>query len=292
MKIKDFNLTPSQRSEIETSIYLHKLTHAIIIESGSLSERINFAAFLAAAIICSDSDAAPCEVCRDCKKVFDQVHPDVYFYEREANKKEFSVKLVREKIKPLAFIKPNEASAKVFVIKDAQTMNASAQNALLKILEEPPANVHFILCCDSIAPMLETIRSRSTIYQLQITQDFFEQQDRAWELAASLALSLTSANEFDFMKQTGAFEKDRELLALTIEKMQILFRDALALKNNIATMSNNQAAIQKLSSYIDDSNLINLINELNSLSDLIQKNANLNLLITRFCSVLRQETRR
>lgn len=290
-RLDDFNLTEKLKDEIKSAVKSRKLPHAIIISSGDLRSRIDLASYLSAAYICADEDKLPCGECRHCQKIFECIHPDVQFYEREKDKKEFSVKIVRDSIKTDAFIKPNEADGRVFIIKDAETMNVSAQNALLKILEEPPKGVKFILCCENAADLLETIRSRATIYALISNKELNEAEQKISHLAAELALSLISFNEYEFVAKTGVFEKDKELLGAVMEKMQILFRDALAVKNNSSILSNDADCTYKLASAFSTSVLINLISKLNELAESINKNANLNLLITRFSSVLRQVTR-
>lgn len=62
-----------------------------------------------------------------------------------------------------AYVLPNEAAEKVYIIKDADTMNEQAQNAALKILEEPPKGVHFILCVSNPERLLVTVRSRCVL---------------------------------------------------------------------------------------------------------------------------------
>ena len=59
-----------------------------------------------------------------------------------------------------AYILPNEAPRRVFLLAEAQNMTEQAQNALLKILEEPPASALFLLTCENRGQLLETIRSR------------------------------------------------------------------------------------------------------------------------------------
>ena len=59
-----------------------------------------------------------------------------------------------------AYIRPNEAERKVYILENAQTMNASAQNAMLKLLEEGPAYAAFLLLTDNAAALLPTVRSR------------------------------------------------------------------------------------------------------------------------------------
>ena len=59
-----------------------------------------------------------------------------------------------------SYVLPNEAARKVYIIEDADMMNVQAQNAALKLLEEPPAGVMFILCAENAQLLLPTVRSR------------------------------------------------------------------------------------------------------------------------------------
>ena len=85
---------------------------------------------------------------------------DVALVERAADK---SGKLRREitvdQIRALAVdaaVLPNEADGKVYIFPEADTMNIAAQNAFLKLLEEPPRGVMFLLCAESREKLLET----------------------------------------------------------------------------------------------------------------------------------------
>ena len=292
MTLDGFELSPHVKNEISFLIKGRRLPHAVIVCGGNQDERLSFARFLSAAKLCTDDRNIPCLECRDCRKIFGGIHPDVSVYSREKDKKEFSVKIVRDLIKPEAFVKPNEAEGRVCIISDAHTMNASAQNAFLKILEEPPKDVSFILCADVSSSMLETIRSRATVYTLVSRIESDEKQDEAIEIADSLVCALMLPEEFTFMSKTGVFEKDKELLACVLEKMQIIFRDALILKNGGEALSGKKQTAEKLSDYLSTQSIIMLIDKTNELYNSINKNANLNLLITRLSSSLRQITRR
>lgn len=287
----NFNFNETLLAEIEHAVKMKKIPHAILISGADYETRVAFAQYLSAASLCCD-DRSPCGNCKDCRKIFSEIHPDVQFFQREKDKKEFSVRIVREKIKPEAYVKPNEAKGRIFVINDAETMNASAQNALLKILEEPPRGVKFILCCDVAASMLETIRSRSTLYSLSGRETVDNEDDRGIQaISVELANALISTNEYDFMSRTAVFEKDKEALIKVVEKMQVLFRDALAVKNNSQIISGERDCIYKLASSLSTLSLLNLIKKCDEIVESINKNANLNLLITRFTSSFRQITR-
>ena len=121
---------------------------------------------LAQAMLCSAPEPAqrPCGRCRDCRKAEKGIHPDVITVARQADdkgklKREIYVDQIREIVAD-SVVLPNEAERKVYIIRDADTMNAAAQNALLKVLEEPPRFVSFILIAASPAALLVTVRSR------------------------------------------------------------------------------------------------------------------------------------
>ena len=140
------------------------LSHAYIAASLSEEVRSRTVAVLSAAAVCSASDNKPCGVCRDCRKANSGVHPDIIHIRRETDdkgkqKKEIRVDQVRDMIGQ-AQIMPNEANGKAFVIHEAELMNTQAQNALLKLLEEPPRGVVLILSTATPTMLLETVRSR------------------------------------------------------------------------------------------------------------------------------------
>lgn len=128
---------------------------------------------MAAAIVCSGDGSRPCGRCRHCRKVAGGIHPDVITVQKEIDekgkpRKEIYVGQIRSIIAD-AQILPNEAEKKVYIIKDAGDMNASAQNAMLKVLEEPPAAAVFILCTENAGSLLDTVRSRCV--ELSVNSD-------------------------------------------------------------------------------------------------------------------------
>ena len=140
------------------------LSHAYIAASLSDEVRSRTVGVLSATAVCSASDDKPCGVCRDCRKANGGVHPDIIHIRRETDdkgkqKKEIRVDQIRDMIGQ-AQIMPNEANGKAFVIHEAELMNTQAQNALLKLLEEPPRGVVLILSTATPTMLLETVRSR------------------------------------------------------------------------------------------------------------------------------------
>lgn len=143
---------------------MEKLSHAYIISSASEEAGLAKACELAAEMLCSGEGKRPCGVCRNCRKVKARVHPDLAFVsqitdDKGNRKKEILVDQIRS-MGADAYVLPNEAAEKVYIIERADTMNEQAQNAALKLFEEPPKGVHFILCAQNVERLLPTVRSR------------------------------------------------------------------------------------------------------------------------------------
>ena len=141
-----------------------RLSHAYLVISQSEKVREGKSRQLAAAMLCQAPDRRPCGVCRDCRKVMEGLHPDVIIAGRQRDdsgkaRREIYVDQIRD-IAADSVVLPNEAAKKVYIIRDAGAMNQAAQNALLKLLEEPPEHVCFILCTGNAGTLLDTVRSR------------------------------------------------------------------------------------------------------------------------------------
>ena len=124
-----------------------RMSHAYII-SGTGDAPLALALAVSQAMVCSSVDK-PCRSCTNCQKAQKSIHPDIIHIEKSADKREILVSQARS-LRSDAYVIPNEADKKVYIIHDADTMNPSAQNALLKILEEPPAHLMFILATTGV----------------------------------------------------------------------------------------------------------------------------------------------
>ncbi len=147
----------------------NKLPHAIILEGDRGSGRYSFALNIAAATLCTDFER-PCGVCKNCRQIFEGVAPDVTTVGLADDKATISVEAVRF-IKNGAQSVPVEGELKFYIIRDADKMTVQAQNALLKILEEPPSFVVFILISENVNLLLSTIRSRACAFRMQRFED-------------------------------------------------------------------------------------------------------------------------
>lgn len=153
-------------TSIENALKEHRLPHAILIDGDIGTGRHTLAEYLSRAAVCS-GDNIPCDNCHNCHLTLNNNHPDVVVIAPEKDKKSISVNQIRE-LKEAAYIKPHEALSKVFIIDQADTLNANSQNALLKVLEEPPEGTFFILIAESKASLLPTVISRCVSFSLNV----------------------------------------------------------------------------------------------------------------------------
>ena len=151
---------------LENALHEHRIPHAILIDGDVGTGRHTLANFLSLAAVCS-GDLIPCNECKNCRMASSSNHPDIRFITPEKDKKNFAVDQIRE-LKSDAYIKPHQAKNKVFIIDPADSLTPQCQNALLKVLEEPPENTIFILVAESKASLLDTVLSRCVVLSLNV----------------------------------------------------------------------------------------------------------------------------
>ena len=135
------------------------LSHAYLISGPEGSGRHTLARLLAQAMVCeARSGPRPCGRCTPCRKAAAGIHPDISAV-AGAGDRPVTVDQVRA-LRTDAYIRPNEGERKVYLVEGADRMNAAAQNAMLKLLEEGPAYAAFLLLSENAGGVLETVRSR------------------------------------------------------------------------------------------------------------------------------------
>lgn len=181
----------SLKQRLSATVSGGKLPHSFLLCGPEGSGKHTLAALLAATFECTAEGERPCQTCHACKKVFAGIHPDVITID-DPSKKSVSVKLVRD-LQSDIIIAPNEGQRKIYILPRAQDMTDEAQNALLKIMEEPPAYGVFLLLTTNPNMQLPTIRSRAVELRLsplrkelllaKLHQQFPNQPEEAYEAA-------------------------------------------------------------------------------------------------------------
>ena len=137
-----------------------RLPHAILLSGVAGLGKRRFCDWLAARLLCeAAAERAPCGECRGCRLLAGGSHPDLLRVGLEEGKRQLGIDAVRGLI---GFVRLSSqyAGYRVALVHQADHMNRSSANSLLKTLEEPPANAVLVLVADQPARLPATIRSR------------------------------------------------------------------------------------------------------------------------------------
>lgn len=139
----------------------NRFAHFYLISGPKGSGKHTLAKLLAATLMC-ENDRRPCGECPACRKVMAGTHPDFITVE-DPDHKAVPVRIIREARESI-FVRPNEGIRKIYLFP--QEMGIEGQNALLKVLEEPPSYGVFLILSDNPEKLLPTVRSRCMELQL------------------------------------------------------------------------------------------------------------------------------
>jgi DNA polymerase-3 subunit delta' len=226
---------------------LKKISHAYIF-LGTDDETTGEALRLAQRANCENEYLAPCGFCNSCRKIQNNVHPDVaHIYPEGASIK---IEQIRKLILDSAG-KAVEGANKVFILHQAHTMTAQAQNALLKTLEDPIADSILIMLSNNLKQLIPTVISRCQV------RDFSHEAKpllpaETRQRIADILLGRLKSRE---LSEIGALarelsetdEKAEEMLEFIVS----LYRDVLLAKTNSSLAFINQdmhATIEKFAS--------------------------------------------
>ncbi|MBP9040682.1 MAG: DNA polymerase III subunit delta' [Anaerolineaceae bacterium] len=293
--------------------------HAYLFTGAPGIGRRSLALAFARAINCTrpPSPGEYCGACRVCTQTARMQHPDLSMVTPEEEGGIIKVSQIRNLQHSLA-LTPYEARYRIALLLNFQTANASAQNALLKTLEEAPAKVILLLTADSADALLPTISSRCEILRLRpIPVELLEKElQTRWHLPAEdarlyahisngrtgLALQMANdpeivdkrkmwADEFfrllplnrrDRFAAVDALTRSRDALRLTLQVWLSLARDLLLNTHNMHDQLTNldyQTEINALNASLSSSQALDMVNEIITTLDNLESNANLRLLL-------------
>jgi len=162
---------------LERSLAAGRAAHAYLFVGPERVGKHTLALKLAQALNC-EGDEPPCGACEPCRRIAAGIHADVQTVtvesdeeglpaDRQGAQKGIHVSQIRE-LERVTALKPFQGRNRVVIIDPADEMNASAQNAFLKTLEEPPPQVVFVLVAADESRLLPTIRSRCRRLELRL----------------------------------------------------------------------------------------------------------------------------
>lgn len=212
---------PVKRS-LKRALFNGHISNSYVFEGISGVGKRLCANIFARALVCKEAspESRPCEKCPACVKARSNNHPDIVRLVQTAGKSSIGVDDVREQILSEVYLKPYLAKRRVFIIGDGDLLSDEAQNALLKVLEEPPENVTFITCVTKQDKLLDTVLSRSSVmsfFPLSFQEvssylaNHFETNENI-ELAARLSQGSIGA-AVSFMAKEGTEKRFHESIA-------------------------------------------------------------------------------
>jgi DNA polymerase-3 subunit delta' len=165
---------------------LSRLPHALLLSGSPGLGKVHFADALASLLLCESPRLRgqipeACGQCQGCHWLAGENHPDYRRLapegedeedgegvrkEKKRGARQIRIDSVRE-LEDFVFVGSHRHGNRVVVINSADSMNSAAANALLKVLEEPPASVYFILITNHYRRLLPTIRSRTRVLAFQ-----------------------------------------------------------------------------------------------------------------------------
>ncbi len=178
----DFYGNSKQKSYFSSLIKEGKYAHAYILEAPVGAGKKSFALRLAALLAQTRDDGTAQEKEKKCRRILEGSSPDVLMLRREEDKKSIGVDAVRDFCASV-YLTPSELDFKMYIFDEADLITPQAQNALLKIIEEPPSGVYMLLLCENALSLLSTVRSRAQKISLDT---FSEQELRSFALKRSL----------------------------------------------------------------------------------------------------------
>lgn len=211
-------------SRIRAAAARGALSHALLFTGPG--DRLGAARFAASAFQCTGQDR-PCGVCPACRKVREDIHPDVSAV-RDEEHKFIAVDVVRE-VRRDAYIRPNEGERKVYLFPDCALLTEQDQNVLLKLVEEGPPYAAFVFCAENPAAVLQTLRSRCVELKLQPKAPQGREEDGEGEALCRCLLRRKRGSAAELAVRLEKKKLTREALAALLERSEALLSQALVL---------------------------------------------------------------
>ena len=237
------------KEHLQNAIRLNKVSHAYIINGERNCGKEFMAKAFAKALQCENPvDAEGCDECHSCHQAESLNHPDIIFVSHE-KPNTISVNDIRLQINNDIVIKPYQGPRKIYIINDGELMNAQAQNALLKTLEEPPEYAVIIILTSNVEMFLPTILSRCIVLNFKpvaddLIKEFLMSKMQIPDYKAEICVAFARGNvgKARLLAKSEEFDKVKE--------------EALSLLKNINDMEIHEvvAAIKKIGEYKFDAN--------------------------------------
>lgn len=191
------------------------ISHAYLFSGERGTGKTTCAKIFAKAINClSPKDGSPCMECENCKAIEEETTIDVVEMDAASNRRIDDIRNLKDNV----IYPPNKLKYKVYIIDEAHMITREAFNALLKIMEEPPSHLVFILATTEIEKIPPTILSRLQKYEFnKIDENKIKEQ-------------------IDYILEDRSISMENEAIRLIIKKANGAMRDALSILDQVLSL--------------------------------------------------------
>lgn len=228
-----------------------RVSNSYIFEGMSGIGKKLCAEIFSAGLVCESDKCAPCGTCSGCVKAKAKSHPDIA-YITKGDETSIGVDEVREQIINQVYLKPYISKRRIFIIEDGDFLTEAAQNSLLKVLEEPPEYVTFIICVTKQDRLLSTVLSRSVVMTffplpLSLVKSYLEEKYGGEKVNLASKVSCGSIGEaINFISD----EKHEKLFRDTIDHLKNLSLGGVKMRETADFLIEEKENIDKVTDYM------------------------------------------
>lgn len=214
---------------LKNQVKAGKISHAYIFSGERGTGKTSCAKIFAKAINClNPQDGSPCLQCENCKAIEEEATIDVVEMDAASNRRIDDIRNLKDNV----IYPPNKLKYKVYIIDEAHMITREAFNALLKIMEEPPSHLVFILATTEIEKVPRTILSRVQKFEFNKIDDT--------NIKTQIEKVLTDRNT----------TMDDEAIELIIKKANGAMRDALSILDQVVSFGDKTYDLAKVQSLL------------------------------------------